>query len=52
MKIGIDNYCYHRFMGEVSPDQEQPEKEMSLDDFINRSVELGVDAISVEHFFF
>lgn len=52
MKIGIDNYCYHRFMGEVYPDQEQPEKEMSLDDFIKRSVELGVDAISVEHCFF
>ena len=52
MKIGIDNYCYHRFMGEVYPDQQKPEKDMSLDDFIKRSVELGVDAISVEHCFF
>ena len=31
MKIGIDNYCYHRFMGEVYPEQNKPDKIMTLD---------------------
>jgi hypothetical protein len=24
MKIGIDSYCFHRFFGEVYPQQQQP----------------------------
>ena len=27
MKVGIDSYCYHRFFGEVYPDQKEPAKE-------------------------
>lgn len=52
MKIGIDNYCYHRFMGEIYPDQDAPEKNLSLEEFIDRSAELGAEAVSVEHCFF
>ncbi len=24
MKIGIDSYCYHRFFGDVYPQQQKP----------------------------
>ena len=30
MKIGIDSYCYHRFFGEVYPQQVEPEKKMEM----------------------
>ena len=52
MKIGIDNYCYHRFMGEVYPEQTAPEKNMSLEEYIERAHELGVDGVSLESCFF
>ena len=52
MKIGIDNYCYHRFMGEVYPEQNKPDKTMSLDDYLDRAHELGVDGVSLESCFF
>lgn len=48
MKIGIDNYCYHRFFGEVYPDQQKPEKNMSLSAFLNRAQVLGVQAVTLE----
>lgn len=52
MKIGIDNYCYHRFMGEVYPDQKQPPLTMSMQDYLDRAKELGVDGVSLESCFF
>ena len=52
MKIGIDNYCYHRFMGEVYPEQKTPDKTMSLDQYLDRANELGVDGVSLESCFF
>ena len=48
MKIGIDSYSYHRFFGEVYPQQTAPEKRMSLEDFIARARELRVDGVSLE----
>lgn len=48
MKIGIDSYCYHRFFGEVYPQQSVPGKRMSLEDFIERARELGADGVSLE----
>jgi sugar phosphate isomerase/epimerase len=48
MKIGIDSYCYHRFFGEVYPDQDKPEKLMTMKDFLNRAKELKVDGVSLE----
>ena len=24
MKVGIDSYCYHRFLGDVYPEQQPP----------------------------
>ena len=52
MKIGIDSYCYHRFFGEVYPDQKPPVKNMTMQDFLKRAKELGVDGVSLESCFF
>lgn len=52
MKIGIDSYCYHRFFGEIYPDQADPGERWSFDDFVERAVELEVDAVSLESCFF
>ncbi len=51
MKIGIDSYCYHRFFGEVYPQQQRPAKTMTLEDFIDRAHDLGVDGVSLESCF-
>jgi sugar phosphate isomerase/epimerase len=52
MKVGIDSYCYHRFLGEVYPHQNAPDKQMSMEDFIKRAKELEVDGVSLESCFF
>lgn len=51
MKVGIDSYCYHRFFGEIYPEQEKPSKEMTLEDFIRRAKDLAVDGVSLESCF-
>jgi len=52
MKVGIDSYCYHRFFGEAYPDQKQPAKKMTMQDFLKRAKELDVDGVSLESCFF
>lgn len=52
MKVGIDSYCYHRFFGEVYPDQKPPAKNMTMQDFLKRAKELKVDGVSLESCFF
>jgi sugar phosphate isomerase/epimerase len=51
MKVGIDSYCYHRFFGEVYPQQQKPKKQMTLEDFLKRAKELDVDGVSLESCF-
>jgi 3-oxoisoapionate decarboxylase len=51
MKIGIDSYCYHRFFGEVYPQQRQPDRKMTVEDFIRRAHELQVEGVSLESCF-
>ena len=51
LKVGIDNYSYHRFFGEVYPQQEPPDKQMTTEDFLKRAKELGVDGVSLESCF-
>jgi sugar phosphate isomerase/epimerase len=51
MKVGIDSYCYHRFFGEVYPQQRRPDRSMTVEDFIRRAQELGVDGVSLESCF-
>lgn len=52
MKIGIDSYCFHRFFGEVYPQQQPPPFQMTMDDFLDIAKELGVDGVSLESCFF
>jgi len=52
MKVGIDSYCYHRYFGEIYPDQTDPGVRWSFQDFVRRSGELGVDDVSLESCFF
>jgi len=51
MKVGIDSYCYHRMFGEVYPDQTKPARNLTLEQFIERAKELGVDGVSLESCF-
>jgi sugar phosphate isomerase/epimerase len=51
MKVGIDSYCYHRFFGEVYPQQSQPDRRMTLEEFLGRAHELRVDGVSLESCF-
>jgi len=48
MKIGIDSYCYHRFFGDVYPQQKAPPAQLSLEWFLKRAKELKVDGVAVE----
>jgi sugar phosphate isomerase/epimerase len=52
MKVGIDSYCYHRYFGEVYPDQQDPGVRWTFHDFVRRAAELGVDGVSLESCFF
>ena len=51
MKVGIDSYCYHRYFGEVYPQQLPPPKKMTLEDFLHRAKDLEVDGVSLESCF-
>ena len=33
MKVGIDSYCYHRYFGEVYPDQQDPGHSLDVSRF-------------------
>jgi sugar phosphate isomerase/epimerase len=52
MKVAIDSYCYHRFFGEVYPEQPPPPSRMTLEDFLDRAQQLGVAGVSLESCFF
>jgi 3-oxoisoapionate decarboxylase len=52
VKTGIDSYCYHRYFGEIYPDQTDPGRRWTFHDFVNRAVQLKVDGVSLESCFF
>jgi len=52
MKVGIDSYSYHRYFGDVYPDQEDPGIRWTFHDFVKRAAALGVDGVSLESCFF
>jgi sugar phosphate isomerase/epimerase len=52
MLVGIDSYCFHRYFGEVYPQQISPSTRMTMEDFIMRAQELGADGVSLESCFF
>lgn len=47
-KIGIDNWSYHRFFGWIVPGQTDSGKRWTLDNFLDRAVELKLEAVSLE----
>jgi sugar phosphate isomerase/epimerase len=47
-KVGVDNFCYHRFFGSTIPGESDPGKRWTLDDFLNRAAELKLDTVSLE----
>ncbi|MGQ9567676.1 MAG: sugar phosphate isomerase/epimerase family protein [Anaerolineae bacterium] len=51
MKVGIDSYSYHRFFGEVYPQQSPPPRRMALDQFLQRAKEIGAEGVSLESCF-
>lgn len=51
LKVGIDSYSFHRFFGEVYPEQVAPDAGMSTDDLLERAKEMGVDGVSLESCF-
>jgi sugar phosphate isomerase/epimerase len=51
LKVGIDNFSYHRFFGEVYPQQETPDNQLTTEGFLKRAKELGVDGVSLESIF-
>jgi 3-oxoisoapionate decarboxylase len=52
MKTGIDSYCYHRYFGEIYPDQKDPGNRWTFGDFVKRAVELEVGGVSLESCYF
>jgi sugar phosphate isomerase/epimerase len=50
MKIGIDSYCYHPYFGEIMPGETLP-PQRSLEDFLNTSIKLKVNGVSLETIF-
>ncbi len=48
MKVGVDHYCYHRFFGEVYPQQKAPERKMTVEQYIKRCAEMGCDGLTLE----
>jgi sugar phosphate isomerase/epimerase len=51
MRIGIDSYCYHRFFGEVYPEQQPPQERRTIDDLIATTKRLGGAGLSLETVF-
>jgi sugar phosphate isomerase/epimerase len=52
MKLGIDSYSYHRYFGECYDGlQQDPGTRMTVVDFLDRAVELGVAGVSLESCF-
>jgi len=52
LKVGIDSYCYHRYFGEIYPDQTDPGVRWTFPDFVRRAGRLGGDDVSLESCFF
>jgi 3-oxoisoapionate decarboxylase len=51
MKVGIDHYSYHRFFGEVYPQQQKPNAQMTVEEYIGRAAKMGCDGITLESCF-
>ncbi len=52
LKVGIDNYCFHRLFEEVDPHQNQSPASFTIKDFLDFAKSLDVDGVSLESCFF
>lgn len=53
MLVGIDSYSFHRYFGEVYPQQSDPGKRWDMkDDFVPFAASLDVDEVALETLFF
>ncbi|TFB74386.1 sugar phosphate isomerase/epimerase [Cryobacterium glaciale] len=53
MLVGIDSYSFHRYFGEVYPQQADPGKRWDMkDDFVPFAVSLDVDEVALETLFY
>ncbi|MBP87738.1 MAG: xylose isomerase [Planctomycetaceae bacterium] len=48
MKVGIDSYSYHRFFGEIYPNQIDPGARWEFEQSIDETIRLGADGVSLE----
>jgi len=48
MRVGIDTYSYHRYLGEVYPVQNRPEQELSYEQVVDAAIALGIEGLSIE----
>ncbi len=48
MRVGIDTYSYHRFFGEIRDGESDPGIRWTTWNFLDRSIELAVDGVSLE----
>lgn len=48
MRVGVDSYSYHRYFGEIREGESDPGTRWSTWDFLDRSIELAVDGVSLE----
>ena len=51
MKVGVDHYSFHRFFGEVYPEQIAPDRNMTVEDFITTIADVGCEGITLESCF-
>ncbi len=51
MKVGVDHYCFHRFFGDVYPEQKAPARQMTVEEYIASMAKIGCDGITLESCF-
>lgn len=53
MLVGIDSYCFHRYFGEIYPQQQDPGTRWDMkDDFVPFAISLDVDEVALETLFY
>ena len=48
MRVGLDSYSYHRYFGELREGEEDPGIRWNTEDFLQRSLELDLNGVSLE----
>ncbi len=51
MKVGVDHYSYHRFFGEVYPEQKAPGRTLTMEEYLGIAKKIGCDGVTLESCF-